>query len=591
MEAPAPARRDPAASPALRIAILYVVIGVIWIVVSDQVADFLLPAPNRTTQLQTMKGWAFVVGSGVFFYLLIEHYWRKSARLQSMAEQAQRRLALLVGNLPGMVYRQRAGGDARMEFVSEACRAITGYPPEELADGRAVFRDLIVEEDREDVERAKRHALERRAPFVTSYRLRTASGEEKWVAEHGVGIYAGETLEAVDGYISDITEHKRYEQQMFQAEKMNAVGRMAAGVAHDLNNVLFAILGLSELLTASFPAGSQESHYVGEIHAAGERAASLVRQMVTIARRQPARTEVVDLAYLMRNLESFLERITGKHVKLAVTLPDHAVRITADPGQIEQILMNLAINARDAMPQGGQLMVALEEAQLDENDAFSQLDLKAGSYAVISVSDTGCGMDKETLARIFEPFFTTKPPEHGTGLGLTTTYSIVRQYGGSVRVYSEPGHGSTFRVYLPLTPGGEAARAEPAAPARREGAVLVVDDEPSVLRVVSAMLEEAGFTVLPACSAEEAIDILERLDQPPTLLLTDLVLPGMNGRELGLRLRERHPTTPVLYMSGFADTMIFRREEMGALEAYMEKPVTPRALVQKVSDLLRRASA
>ncbi|MBE7558840.1 response regulator [bacterium] len=391
--------------------------------------------------------------------------------------------------------------------------------------------------------------------------------------------------------MSHITDTNSYERQMFQEEKMNAVGRMAAGVAHDLNNVLFAIMGLSELLAPILPSGSKEAEYVGEIHAAGERAAKLVRQLLTIARRQPARVEIVDLNLLVGNLATFLERITGKAVNLSTRVAQSPARVKADPGQIEQVLMNLAINARDAMPEGGKLDISVDVIHLDEDEAFSQLDLQPGDYAGLGVSDTGCGMDKETLARVFEPFFTTKPPERGTGLGLTTTYGIVRQYGGAIHVYSEPGRGTTFRVYLPLTPEMEEAAKAAAAPAPQPGGtVLVVDDEEAVLRVVGAMLEEMGFAVLTATNAEAALECCHRQSPRLTLIVTDLVLPGLSGWDLATRLRRDYPHTPVLYMSGFANNMIFRDAEMGPLESYLEKPITPRALKEKVNELLGRAS-
>jgi signal transduction histidine kinase/CheY-like chemotaxis protein len=388
---------------------------------------------------------------------------------------------------------------------------------------------------------------------------------------------------------SDITKRASLEEQLRQSQKLEAIGRLAGGIAHDFNNILTAIMGYSALLQASLEERNPLRQEVDEIKKAVRRASSLVQQLLAFSRRQVLQLKVLDLNAVVLNIQQLLQRLIGEDIELVIITTTALGHVKADPGQIEQVLMNLALNARDAMPQGGKLTIATSNVVIDETFARRHLVSRPGPYVMLSVSDTGSGMDEETQAHIFEPFYTTKEQGKGTGLGLATVYGIIKQSEGSIFVFSEPGKGATCKIYLPrvdepLTPT-ESVKPVIAAPQGTE-TILLVEDEESVRELVRKVLEKNGYTILEARHGENAIEICGRHKAEIHLLVTDVVMPRMSGRELAEKLMISHPKLKVLYLSGYTDDAVVRHGVLESMTAFLQKPFTPDALARKVRDVL-----
>ena len=388
--------------------------------------------------------------------------------------------------------------------------------------------------------------------------------------------------------MQDITERKLLESQLRQAQKMEAIGQLAGGVAHDFNNLLNVILGYSEMVLSDLGDNDPHRPRIEQVRKAGERAASLTRQLLAFSRKQVIQPRVLDLHALMAEMEKMLRRLIGEDIDLSIGAQPGARRIKADPGQIEQVAMNLVVNARDAMPQGGRLAIETASVDLDERFARDHPGARPGSYVMLAVSDTGCGMTPEVQARIFEPFFTTKEPGKGTGMGLATVYGIVKQSGGYIAVDSEPGRGSTFRIYLPPTlEATEAALPqEGAASPRGSETVLLVEDDPSVRNVVHDALRNYGYAVLETGDPEEAIRLCQGHKETIHLLMTDVVLPKMSGRALATRVSSLRPGVRILFMSGYTDDAIGQHGVLDRDVAFLQKPFHLTVMVRKVRDVL-----
>lgn len=391
-----------------------------------------------------------------------------------------------------------------------------------------------------------------------------------------------------EGSAHDITEQRALEAQLRQAQKMEAIGLLADGVAHDFNNMLSVIMGYSEILQMDAEAGSKTAECAEEIEKAAQRAAGLTRQLLVFSRRQVFQPEILDLNAVVGETEKMLRRLIGENIELRCVLDPGLARVKADPGQIEQVIMNMAINARDAMPKGGTLVIETANVELDDTYARQHASVAPGPYVMLAVSDTGRGMDAEIQSRIFEPFFTTKEKGEGTGLGLSTVYGIVRQSGGTIWVYSEVGKGTTFKVYLPQT--REKRRPERRTP-RSAGSsagsetILLVEDEESIRKLTQQALERQGYTVLTAANGQEALEAANRHEGTIHLVISDVVLPVMGGPEMAMRLRETRSETKVMFISGYTDNTIAHH---GVLETatLVQKPFTPLALVNKVREVL-----
>jgi two-component system cell cycle sensor histidine kinase/response regulator CckA len=398
--------------------------------------------------------------------------------------------------------------------------------------------------------------------------------------------------------VRDVSEQRRsaaalqsLEEQFRQAQRLEAVGRLAGGVAHDFNNILTAITGYAQLLLADFRENDPRRADLEEILAASQRATALTRQLLAFSRKQVLQPRVLDLNDVVQGLEKMLRRLIGEDVELAFAPAAGLRAVRADPGQIEQVLLNLAVNARDAMPGGGQLTIETANIELDAAYARDHAGVGPGAYVMLAVSDTGTGMDAETRSHIFEPFFTTKEPGKGTGLGLATVHGIVKQSGGHISVYSEPGRGTAFKIYLPRVesaPESPSAEVGAPQPGRAHETVLVVEDDRAVRDVVAATLIQHGYRVLQAPDGRTALKLAQKAAGQVHILLTDVVMPGMQGRELAQALAAEHSGLRVLYMSGYTDDAVIRNGVLEAGTPFLQKPFTTEALVLKVREVLDR---
>ncbi|OFV88040.1 MAG: hypothetical protein A2V74_07105 [Acidobacteria bacterium RBG_16_70_10] len=419
---------------------------------------------------------------------------------------------------------------------------------------------------------------------------RTRDGASVWVLENASLVQENAPgAPYIEGTIVDLSEHKRLEQQLRQAQKIEAIGQLAGGVAHDFNNILNVISGYSELALRRVDKRDPVRRYLEEIRVGASRAAGLTRQLLAFSRRQILEPIVLDVDEVLRGLESMLRRLIREDIELVTTLRAAPALVKADRGQVEQVVMNLAVNARDALPEGGRLTIETAPAELDEVFCRQHVGARPGPYVMLAVSDTGIGMDAETRSHIFEPFFTTKEPGKGTGLGLSTVYGIVKQAGGSIWVYSEPGQGATFKVYLPRAEEVVAAPRPPTPPAEPPGGtetILLVEDEEALRTLTRELLESLGYTVLEARHGVEALELSARLESRIDLLVTDVVMPEMSGQELAARLGDARPEMQVLFVSGYTEDGVTRHGLPAGRVAFLQKPFTSEALARRIRRLL-----
>jgi signal transduction histidine kinase len=437
------------------------------------------------------------------------------------------------------------------------------------------------------------NAMKAGSEFSTQHRALRPDGTVRWLSGAGRVLLDdhGDPVRAV-GISMDVTERRTLEEQFQQAQKMEAVGRLAGGVAHDFNNLLTSILGYCELLLADVGQGDPRRADIMEIQKAGTRAAGLTRQLLAFSRKQLIEPTLLDLNTIVADMRGMLARLIGEDVTIVVDTPTPVAQVKADRGQVEQVIMNLAVNARDAMPTGGTLTIATGDIALDERYAAAHLGVTPGSYVVISVTDTGTGMTPEVQARLFEPFFTTKEAGKGTGLGMATVYGIVTRAGGSIGVSSEVGKGTGFKVYFPHADDGELPIDMPPAAGRAQAAtgthtVLVVEDADGLRELAKRLLERQGYTVLVAANAAEALRLFE---QNPAIdvMVTDVVMPGASGPELTRQLLEQQPALKVIYMSGYTEDSIVHHGILNPGIAFIHKPFTSDTLVRKIREVLDR---
>jgi PAS domain S-box-containing protein len=422
--------------------------------------------------------------------------------------------------------------------------------------------------------------------------------EVKWKRKDGSAITvrisgravssADEPADVLEAIAEDVTERRVLEDQFRQAQKMEAVGRLAGGVAHDFNNLLMVISGYTEVILAKLEPNHPLQEKARSIQQAADRATTLTRQLLAFSRKQLLELKVVDVNAIVEDMERLLRPLIGETVELATNLTPEAGHIRADAGQLEQVLMNLVVNAKDAMPSGGKLTIQTQNVVVDENHHRGQTFIRPGQYVTLSVSDTGTGMDKETQSRIFEPFFTTKEKGKGTGLGLSTVYGIVKQSGGYVMVQSERGHGTTFNIYLPRVEATTDIHAAPVLRAAEGGSetVLLVEDEESVRQLVRETLNIKGYRVIEAENGESGLAAAARHEGKIDLVITDVVMPGMGGREMVKHMTETRPETKVLYLSGYTEDAILSEGTIEAGTAFLQKPFTLQNLSRKVREVL-----
>ena len=537
---------------------------------------FLRPDPSETTASWNILARlvSFVALGSLITWITAA--WRHSRRL----------LAATLSSIGDAVLA--TDRDGFITFLNPVAETLTGWPRGE-AKGKSsseVLR-LIDEKSREPVENPVSKALRDRT-MVTMHEhtfLVSRSGVEVPI-EHSAAPVREESGEIYGAILvfRDISKRLQLEEQATHAQKMDAVGRLAGGVAGDFNNVLTVITGYAELLRGEVPSPGPMRRFVDEIIYAGERAAALTRHLLAFSRGATAQPRVLDLNALVANMEPMLRRLLGQNIELILLSSPGLGRVKADPSQIEQSIVNLATNSRDAMPHGGKLVVETANVDIDAGPGSKNLGVKPGSYVMLAVSDTGIGMDPETRSRLFEPFFTTKVPGKGSGLGLATVYGTIKQSDGQVTVYSQPNCGTIFEIYLPRV---KEPVSEPLSRRLAKGSetILLVDDEDGVRKLVCAVLQSNGYDVLEANNGMAAIAAWEKNSHKIDMVLTDVVMPQMTGIELGRNLDERAPGLKILYMSGYRDNAI-AGSAGETLRAFLHKPFTPDALLAKVREVL-----
>ncbi len=514
---------------------------------------------------------------------------RKRAEAALLKNQQRTQFALSAGGIG--IWDWEAKTDRA--YWSETLEQIHGLAPFSFGGTMAAFLDCIHAEDRAAAQAEIGRAMAERRDAVLEYRVLRPDGSTRLVSCKGRFFCdeSGQVVSAV-GIGTDVSERHELEAKLIQAQKMDAVGQLAGGIAHDFNNLLTAILGYAELLAPVLKDKDRQRKDLDEIRKAATRATRLTGQLLAFSRRQILQPAVIDVNNLVTDVAALLGRLIGEDIRLQLDLDPSAGRTKADPGQIEQVILNLAINARDAMASGGTLTI--QTTNLDADDQFFQRhgfvnESDTTRFVVLSMTDTGSGIDPAVKKRIFEPFFTTKPKGKGTGLGLATVYGIVKQSGGSIWAYSEPGQGATFKLYLPRTDQSVTADTGVApvrALLRGTETILLVEDEEAVRMLSRALLERQGYRVLAASDAEEAMQIAGRESASIDLLVTDVVMPGESGPELFERLRPLRPAMRVLFLSGYTDEAIVRRGVLKPGTPFLQKPFTATSLSTKVRELL-----
>lgn len=509
-------------------------------------------------------------------------------RRQTELEVAEHKYRSIFENAAEGIYQSTPEG--KYLNVNPAMASLLGYetPEELLTEVTDIAQQIYVEPHR----RLHFLHLMRIQGMVRDFEveLYRKDGSKMWASTTARAIFDEQgNLLFNEGFLVDTTERKHLEEQLRQASKMQAIGQLAGGIAHDFNNLLTAMLGYSHMLMEQLPLEHPDRVKLLQISRAAERAADLTRQLLAFSRKQVLDSRILDLNAVIPDLEGMLKRLIGEDIQFCTRLDPSVSTVKADESQLHQILMNLVLNARDAMPRGGTLTIESSDAVLDEDYAKTHEEVQPGRYVMFAVSDTGTGMDSQTVSQVFEPFFTTKEKVVGTGLGLSTVYGIVKQHKGHVSAYSEPGHGSTFRVYLPaadVTPTAGNPVQSVAKHARGQETILIVEDEDIVRDLATEVLEILGYTVLQASNPDEALSVAEEQGEEIDLVLMDVVLPQMDGKQLFSRLAQTAPNLKVLHMSGYTNNAIVHHGVLAKGARLLQKPFTMDALSTKVREAL-----
>jgi two-component system, cell cycle sensor histidine kinase and response regulator CckA len=505
------------------------------------------------------------------------------ARNERARHEAETLYRSLVEQLSAVTYICELGVNGQWLFVSPQIELLLGYSRAEWLSDSTNWIRHVHPEDHESVLAAEAATLQSK-PFRAEYRFFRRDGSIIWVNDSGSLVPGPEGRQLLHGILLDITEQKTFQTRLAQTERMEAVGQLASGVAHDFNNLLTIIKGYSSLLLQANPRGEEE-HSAREIQRAADRAASLTHQLLAFGRKQTLQPRVIDLNAVMRGVEEMLRRLLTENVEMTIETGPDLGYVNADPAQMEQVLINLVVNARDAMPKGGRLTISTGAFAGRRNPGDNE-KIFASPYVSLSVSDTGVGMDAATRARIFEPFFTTKEIGKGTGLGLATVYGIIKQSNGHIEVESELGRGSTFRISLPKIDH------QPAPPKRTTttemrkqgtGTILLAEDEPLLRELGQTILSQAGYNVITAADSNTMRKLIAEHPGKVDLLLTDVVMPEISGPELVRLGKERWPSVRVLYMSGYTDDEL---QELDRDASFIQKPFTPAELMTKIAEIL-----
>jgi PAS domain S-box-containing protein len=523
--------------------------------------------------------------------VLLSRDLRERRKAEHARTEAEMKYRMIVEQVAAISYIAEPGVNGRWYYVSPQIESILGYAPEEWLESSENWLKYVHPDDHGAVNEAEKAGLQGKS-FQAEYRVMHKDGRTVWVSDTATITQGSENHPVMEGFMVDISERKLMEMQSQQARRMEAVGRLAGGIAHDFNNLLTIIKGYTELARQRTEGQTALRNDIERIDDASERAAALVRQLLAFSRKQVLQPKNLDLNGIVSGLEQLLRRLMGEDIQIKVRTTAELGTIKADPSQIEQVLMNLVVNARDAMPHGGELTIATSNALLEHGYASEQVSVKPGRYVLLEVTDSGTGMSQETVAHIFEPFFTTKGGTRGTGLGLSTSYGIVKQSGGYIWVFSEPQQGTTFKVYLPRVDES----AEPATavrlkttPQKGTETILLVEDEKAVRDLTETVLTSYGYRVIVTQDPEHAQSIMST-GLPIQLVLTDVVMPSMSGRELARKLAANNAGLRVLYMSGYTDDIIATGGVLEEGLAFLQKPFTPEMLARKVREVLDASS-
>lgn len=477
--------------------------------------------------------------------------------------------------------------DNRMYWSDETYR-IFGYEPDEISPRFEDFIGLIEESEREIVVSRLRDTAKKNEHDFQRFVIKTKNNKKKYIENTCEHEYdkKGKLLSFI-GTIHDITEKKELEDQFLQSQKMEAIGLLAGGIAHDFNNLLMVILCNCDLMLARSKKNDPLIEDIVEIKKSGQRAAELTRQLLAFSRKQVLKPQIVDINMVVKDLEKMIGRLVGEKIELVTVLNPDLTTVRTDRGQLDQVIMNLVVNARDAMPKGGKITIETANVKLSNEYTRRYSDIKPGNYVMMAVTDTGTGMAKEIVDKIFEPFFTTKGIGKGTGLGLSTVYGIVKQSGGYIYCYSEPGVGTTFKIYFPFADDEVVLKAESKSPEELVShgeKIVIIDDEKEIRDIVTRMLEQEGYEIFVAENYNDVIKFFRmyKID----LLITDVIMPEMNGDEIGIKILEKYPKTKVIYMSGYTESTIMDFSLLDKNKVYLQKPFTRQYLIQNVKEIL-----
>jgi PAS domain S-box-containing protein len=516
--------------------------------------------------------------------IAIEHH-RAKAELRA----AETRYRTLVERLPAITYIAEVGVEGRWQFVSPQIETMLGFSAEEWMANPGLWISRIHEEDREIAIAAEHRVQKTGQLYKAEYRMHARDGRILWFRDEANlldGTAGAKPL--MQGVLYDITEHRRMEDRLRQAQKMEAVGQLAGGVAHDFNNLLMVMGAHTDRIRDRLLPDNPLWADASEIHNAVQRAAALTNQLLAFSRKQFLQPRVLDVASVLSGVATMLARLLPENIELRIASENGLARVKVDQGQLEQALLNLALNARDAMPGGGTLTIEARNIQFDEAQSWPHSSVQPGSYVMLAVTDSGTGMDAATQSRIFEPFFTTKALGKGTGLGLPMVYGVIQQSGGAISVYSEPGQGTTFKIFFPqceseVSPEVTQPRA---AAVNGNETILLVEDQSAIREVASVYLMGLGYNVLAAPDGEAALRIAETQHQRIDLVVTDIVMPNMGGRELVSHITRLYPQARVLYMSGYPDFAVRQSEELSEPAELLQKPFSLKSLATKARALL-----
>ncbi|HVE57457.1 MAG TPA: PAS domain S-box protein [Pyrinomonadaceae bacterium] len=526
-----------------------------------------------------------------FSRLVLAHDVTERKQIEQSLRQAEASYRNLVELSPAIVYLAKPFPPYETIYVSPNVIKF-GYQPQEWFSKNDMWISLVHEEDRARVLQMTEEAMSHNLDTDLEYRIVSRDSSIHWVHDKGCLVFDknGNKI-GWQGLIVDISETKQLGEQLRQSQKLESVGKLAGGIAHDFNNMLTAINGYSELTLRRLKKDDPLRRNIEEIKKAAERSAELTHQLLAFSRRQILKPKIVNINEVIDETSNMLQRLIGEDVQYVSILSPSAGQVEVDPGQLSQILMNLAVNARDAMPQGGKLTVETANVFLDPVYVQRHAGVLPGAYVQLAVSDNGSGMNAETKSHIFEPFFTTKPIGQGTGLGLATVYGIVKQSGGNINIYSEEGIGTTFKIYLPRVPGNQAEEIADLKNYDKElltgkGSILLVEDEEIVRTLTRQVLEEYGYTIHEARNGIEALEIAESINYNFDLLMTDVVMPQMGGRDLSNKLKEKLPHLQVLFTSGYTDDAVVRNGVIEIGTNFIQKPFSPDSLANKIREIL-----